>query len=308
MKSGEALSRVRSADTTDSLDTVGCSTRHCSDLTIRTAACFLRSTQPSQTSAVPMSFSLSPINIADLAGCAKVYRLAFNHEDDLARLVFPARLRRPDVSLDDRIRWSAANFETQMQASPARFFGHKATLNETGEVIGFTHWMAPDDGKESKTNGARCAPGLADEQFDLVTSEFDANGMNRFQALKGDTLERHVDSPVWSDRAPSPLSQYAWLISASHRYLNRCATLPRYERRGIAMMLVKAGLQQVEQTETIHPSVIIASRKSIVLYERCGFVKVAQMELVEPIDEFGDARETVYSWTLMTREVGRRLL
>ena len=86
------------------------------------------------------------------------------------------------------------------------------------------------------------------------------------------------------------------------RYVSRLATLPGYERRGIGTMLAKAGLQQVDMADPHYPVAIAATRKAEKLYERCGFVKLEVMELVEPINEFGEAIETTYSWSLMKRD------
>ena len=92
-----------------------------------------------------MSLILSPIAQDDLYACAKVYKLAFNDEDDYARLVFPPRLRHPDIRLEDRIQSSADKFAAQLQSS--RCFGHKVVEEKAGEMrlVGFAMWMAPEE-------------------------------------------------------------------------------------------------------------------------------------------------------------------
>jgi hypothetical protein len=67
-------------------------------------------------------------------------------------------------------------------------------------------------------------------------------------------------------------------------------------------MLAKAGLQEVDMIEAQFPVAIAATRKAEKLYERCGFVKLEVMELVEPTSEFGEAIRTKFSCSLMKRD------
>lgn len=67
-------------------------------------------------------------------------------------------------------------------------------------------------------------------------------------------------------------------------------------------MLMQAGLQQLDEAESTAPIALFASKKGKGMYEKNGFVSITDLELVEPINEFGEAVETKYSWTFMRRD------
>ena len=64
-------------------------------------------------------------------------------------------------------------------------------------------------------------------------------------------------------------------------------------------------MKQLEGAEPPAPVALLASKKGRGMYEKNGFVSTTDFELVEPINEFGEAVETKYSWTFMRRDPER---
>lgn len=86
------------------------------------------------------SFSLSPVTSADdYTHLAKIQIMAFDNPPDAVALLIRPLDRRPPLT--ERIETYAKRIEGEVQKG--QDFIIKATLNATGEVVGFAKWVRP---------------------------------------------------------------------------------------------------------------------------------------------------------------------
>ena len=142
---------------------------------------------PEITEHPDMSFEVSPIVIADLLACARVHKLALDGEDDFTRLLTPARLANPSITMEDRVRDLARKLEREMLVRRDSIFGRKVTLD--GEVIAYAQWALPADAVAVPTQGPPPPDTTAAEL--PMASERDEQALARFRALKEQILAEH---------------------------------------------------------------------------------------------------------------------
>lgn len=136
-----------------------------------------------------MSLVVSPIVVGDLLACARVHKLALDGEDDFTRLLTPARLANPSITMEDRVRDLARKLEREMLVRGDNVFGHKVTVD--GEVVAYAQWALPAEAVAITTQGPPPPPPNTTAAELPMASERDEQALARFRALKGQVLAKH---------------------------------------------------------------------------------------------------------------------